>query len=240
MCRLAYIKRPFQGMTEWLRKLEQSAGGDGNGIAVGDRCIKGVKISVEETVQALHDMQPRKTKKTKRGKKIVLPALWHTRRTSSGGDHDALCHPHPCDGGWLVHNGHWQWAHEEALKVDNFGPMSDTRLFATVVDRDGFEVAVKEHQPPGVWLHMQYDGKLAVWLGSGDLWYCPALGAWGSEPAAVGGRWTRLARGWRGYGDKPKKRDEAFSPMVTRYVYHDDHESDNGGSSFSDHFSWWR
>jgi len=196
MCRLAYIKRPFDGMAAWLASLESSMGGNGNGVAVADRCVKGVSISVKRTVHAMDDLQ--------RGRRHT-PVLWHTRRTSSGNTHDDLCHPFPCDGGWLAHNGHWQWAHAEALKVNGFGPMSDTRLFSMVVDRDSFESAVARLAPPGVWLHMRHDGKLAVWLGSGDLWYCSKLGAWGSEPAKVGS-WFEVQSGWYGYGETPKRQ----------------------------------
>jgi hypothetical protein len=229
MCRLAYIKRPFRGMAEWLKSLEASCGGDGNGIAVGDRAVKGVKISVDETVQALHDLQP----KRRRGKRKQRPALWHTRRTSSGGSSDDLCHPFPCDDGWLCHNGHWQWAHEAAIKINGFGAMSDTRLFSMVIDRDGFEKATTEHTPPGVWMHMRYDGKLAIWYGSGDLVYCPRLEAWGSEPAEVGGEWYSVEKGWYGYGMRPKKLK---ARSIEQYVYSDDNTMIEG-----DVFAkWWR
>ena len=189
MCRVAYVKRPFADMERWFHQLECSAGGDGNGVAVGPHHDKGVDLSVEQTVGFVEHYAARRREQ----KKAPLPALWHTRRTSSGDSCDDLCHPFPCDGGWLVHNGHWGWAHQEAAKVQA-RPMSDTRLFSLIVDNNGFESAVKKFEPPGVWLHMTRDGSLRVWKRRGDLCYSLGVGALGSEPAAVG-KWQDVADG---------------------------------------------
>lgn len=195
MCRLAYIPEPFHGLEAWLNQLVASAGGDGCGVAVGKRVLKGVKVSVAQTVAAMHNLQP-----GRKGDRKPLPSLWHTRRTSSGGDSDVLCHPFACDGGWLAHNGHWHAMHLEAQK--RVGPMSDSRLFAAVVHDRGFEAAVTELTPPGVWLHMRKSGRLAVWKSGGSLYYCPDLGAYGSEPSK-GFTWYSVADGFTDYGDDP-------------------------------------
>jgi hypothetical protein len=209
MCRLAYITRPFDGLTDWLRQLEKSCGGDGNGAAVGKAHVKGVKLSVEHTVGFWHDMR-----KAHQSKKLAMPPmLWHTRRTSSGGDCDELCHPFECDGGWLVHNGHWQMAHERANRLTMKQPMSDTRFFSMVVDELGFEKAVEEFTPPGVWLHMLRNGQLSVFKGSGQLVYSPDLDAWGSEPASVG-EWFTVDSGLLyGYGEKPERSEASVAKL---------------------------
>lgn len=194
MCRLAYFKRPFAGLRNWLEQLEASCGGDGNGVAVGGGLVKGVHLTVAQTVAEIE--------RHARANRGWAPALWHTRRTSVGGNKDVLCHPFACDDGWLVHNGHW---HEMAQEARRFGDgWSDTRMFSVLVERDGFADAVAEHEPPGVWLHMRRDGKLAVWKGSGSLWHAADVGAWGSEPCAGYGDWAEVARGWCGYGCKPE------------------------------------
>ncbi len=199
MCRLAFIERPFKGLETWLKQLERSAGGNGNGVAVGRQVLKGIKLSVVATVAAMHNLQP-----PRRGRKRPLPALWHTRRTSSGNSVDQLCHPHRCAGGWLAHNGHWSIAHTEAMKLTGRGPMSDTRFFSLLVQHRGFLKAAREFRPPGVWLHMRDNGSLAAWKSGGSLWHCPELGAWGSEPATMGA-WHRVADGEYGYGDAPAR-----------------------------------
>ncbi len=204
MCRLAFVTRPFDGLTAWLRQLERSAGGHGNGAAVGGRHCKGTRLSVHHTVGFWHDL--RRTAKAKH--KVRPPMLWHTRRTSSGATLDELCHPFPCAGGWLAHNGHWPLAHERGLAMQaEHGPMSDTRFFSMVVGEMGFERAVDRFTPPGVWLHMLRCGRLAVYKGSGSLCWSPDLDAWGSEPADVG-EWWQLDSGllW-GYGEKPEKTE---------------------------------
>ncbi len=203
MCRLAYIPKAFKGMAEWLAQLEQSAGGDGVGVAVGRRHCKGVRMTVQDAAAAAGELQMRGRKR--------LPVLFHTRRTSSGGDSDELCHPFACAEGWLAHNGHWHAGHVEAQKVKGRGPMSDSRFFSMVVDDLGFEAAVEELRPPGVWLHMHRDGDLAVWKNGGSLFYCPSLGVWGSEPPDVGlgikleGGWHRVDDGLHGYGETPEE-----------------------------------
>ncbi|MDE2104739.1 MAG: hypothetical protein KGL39_46310, partial [Patescibacteria group bacterium] len=145
MCRLAYIRRPFDGMQEWLEQLERSCGGDGNGVAVGNGLVKGVSLTVQQTV-----IEIERHAKRNHG---WAHSLWHTRKTSSGGDCDQLCHPFACDNGWLAHNGHW---HQMAMEAKKFrGNWSDTRMFSLLVDRTGFADAITKYEPPGVWLHMR-------------------------------------------------------------------------------------
>ena len=192
MCRLAYIPKLFKSLPQWLRQLEESFGGDGNGIAMGGELFKGLGMTVEACVNLMR-FGP-------------LPALWHTRKVSSGHKNDRLCHPFPCDGGWLAHNGHWQAGHIAAMthRDINGGPvLSDTAFFALLVDRMGFETACDKYNPTGVWLFMEESGLLSVHKNGGSLHFCRKLGAWGSEPARQG-KWIEVPDGWYGPGERPK------------------------------------
>jgi len=198
MCRLAYISKAFIGMQAWLNLMERSNGGDGSGVAIGDRVLKGYRMPATATG---YEVTKRHTDARCRKKKIQ-PALWHTRLASSGDLCDDLCHPFPCADGWLVHNGHWHKMHEEARKAaTSHRPMSDTSLFSEIVDGVGFSTAVLEMQPPGVWLHMLHDGRLSVWKRGGSLHFNPATGSWGSEAWCE--RWYEVKDGFYDYGDEP-------------------------------------
>lgn len=196
MCRLAYIPKPFDGMRGWLEQMERSAGGHGGGVAANKWLLKGVQVDARSTAREMLRVHNLMSKQKRR----LPPFLWHTRRTSSGGHHDDLCHPFACAGGHLAHNGHWQAMHVQAQKIEGV-PMSDTRLFSFVVDKGGFIDAVLDAHPPGVWLHMR-DGQLAAWKSGGSLVYCPDTRVWGSEPAAQG-RWYDVADGVYDYGEEP-------------------------------------
>lgn len=81
----AVVEQPADGLLGWLEKMEDSMGGNGNGLALlkGNEVIamvKGTKLTVETTVQMLltYDYDW---------------AVWHTRLTSSGTTNDANCHP---------------------------------------------------------------------------------------------------------------------------------------------------
>ncbi len=218
MCRLAYIPRPFARVGQWLKAMERSNGGHGCGVAMSDYSTKGTGTSAADTADIIRQAFDA----TRRAHKRHVPVLWHTRFTSSGGHHDELCHPFKCDGGWLAHNGHWGLFHDKAAKLRKSSPglpMSDTRLFSLMVDRSGFEKAVLKWEPPGVWLHMNYDGDLAVWKGSGSLVYCPEFGAFGSE-AHTTGTWRDVALGLTERGCFPKTvgqvRQESWKMTLTR------------------------
>lgn len=196
MCRLAYLPKTFNDMDLWFSQMQDSCGGDGTGIAIGKHARKGVKLDSDGSCQEIW----RHHRAASKGRRKKLPVLWHTRRTSSGGDHDDLCHPFPCDGGWLVHNGHFHAFAMEAQKLhSDDSPMSDTRLFSLTVDRHGFTQAVLDIQPPGVWMHMLHDGSLAVWKRGGSLAWRPSDGVLGSEPWQEG-RWVAVADGFHDYG----------------------------------------
>ena len=207
MCRLAYIPRPFDGMVDWLQRLERSCGGHGSGVAIGRTVEKGVDLGALDTAKAYWRAAARAATKKKR----IMPALWHTRLASSGARCDDLCHPFECDGGWLVHNGHWGLMHAEAQKIDggddsDLMPMSDSRLFSAIVDQRGFRESIERYHPPGVWLHMLYSGELAVWKGSGDLAYNRKTGAWGSKPYEDKWNWVDVERGFYDRGQVPTAR----------------------------------
>lgn len=194
MCRLAYVSKPFKGMRRWLADLEKSAGGDGTGFVSGGKVTKSVAMSAKQSFELIEKW----------------PCLWHTRRVSSGPKVDELCHPFPCDDGWLVHNGHWHSGHVAAKGLEDIldmAPLSDSAYFAILVDKLGFADACKRYGPNGVWLHMDRHSKsLAVWKNGGSLWYSPKLGAWGSEPAGDG--WHKVEDGWYNYGEEPEAKPE--------------------------------
>lgn len=200
MCRLAYLPRPFTGFSAWFRQLEDSCGGDGTGLAIGTKAIKSVHLTAEAS--ALEAARILMT--AKKGKKRQLPILWHTRRTSIGGTVDQLCHPFACDGGWLVHNGHWASMAAKASRKE-----SDTLLFSRIVDEQGFAGACLDACPPGVWLHMTHDGRLAIWKNGGQLWRRDD-GVIGSEPWGIGMRWERVPDGLHEHGE-----DGMGDPSVT-------------------------
>lgn len=212
MCRLAYIPKPFDGMKDWLEQMERSAGGHGGGVAAGKWLLKGIQVDARTTAREMLLVHLA----AKKGKRKLPPLLWHTRLTSSGGHHNDLCHPFACDDGHLVHNGHWQAMHEQARKVQGT-PMSDTRLFSFVVDKNGFINAVLDNDPPGVWMHMDHDGQLAVWKRGGSLVYCPDMGVWGSEPANVG-KWYNVSDGVYDYGEEPYLTTVATRPQPRMQV----------------------
>ncbi len=192
MCRLARITRWWPGLEDWLRQLQRSYGGDGNGVASGGKCLKGLNVT--------------NRKIAKRIKRSRLPSLYHTRWCSSGWRCSFLCHPFRCGGGWLAHNGTWyegaktaeQWSKESGQ------PWSDTLVMAAVMDRLGFAEAMERRNPSGVWLWQNYKGELHVHKRFGQLWHSPALDAWGSEPpAGEPGDWYEVADGDYGPGDVP-------------------------------------
>lgn len=203
MCRLAYIPRPFDGMADWLAEMERSNGGHGTGLAIGLRLVKAVKHDAEWAAAEIE----RNHRAAKKAHRRSAPALWHTRYTSSGSTVDVLCHPFACGGGFLAHNGHWHYMHTFAAKYKDY---SDTRMFSTVVDKLGFAKAVHGYSPPGVWLHMLEDGRLAVWKQGGSLWYNPYLCVLGSQPPIFGDdNWFKVEDGFYPY---QVVRGEKYSP----------------------------
>lgn len=203
MCRLAYITKRFQGLEPWLEKMDKSCGGDGIGLVTAGRCRKGLGV----TVSYSHDLI-RKSRK---------PALWHTRRVSCGRKSSKLCHPFACAGGWLVHNGHWLDGAISARILGDLwqGNLSDTALFARLVNQFGFEKSTERYTPSGVWLWMDSKHQLSVYKNSGSLCYSKDLGAWGSESADEG-NWISVASGFYGPKDNVKKEE----PIVERIITH--------------------
>ena len=183
MCRLAYIPagtRPAW-LLAYLHQLEDSLGGDGNGVAVGDACRKGRRVSLEAVLRFME--------------KHPGAALFHTRAASSGGISDALCHPFWTGRGWLAHNGHWVVGASaaEVLGAITSQVWSDSRVFAWCVRRRGFAVACAKLRPSGVWLHMTPRGRLSFFMNGGPLYYHVPSGIIGSEPFVPSVRqWRRL------------------------------------------------
>lgn len=194
MCRLAFVTRRFKTLPQWLEQLERSNGGHGNGVVTADgEVYKGVDLRVEDTLCVLRGTR--------------APALWHSRRVSSGPKCDELCHPFDCAGGWLVHNGHWSWGDFAAEIFQDLlggGHVSDTRLFSKLVDKMGFAKATAKYKPSGVWLWMNGKGKLSAYKNGGSLYYSANLQCWGSEPAPQG-HWFQVKDGLYPAGVLPKE-----------------------------------
>lgn len=194
MCRLAFITERFEGVKNWLSKMEKSMGGDGNGVVIGGQLLKGVNVSIDRISTMIMETTP--------------SALFHTRRVSSGFKSDGLCHPFPCRKGFLAHNGHWDDGHNAACILDDLRVFktfaSDSQVFSYIVDKIGFERAVTRYKPDGVWLFVNKKGKLFVYKSFGSLYYSPEYDAWGSEEADEG-YWYPVESGYYTPGDTPKE-----------------------------------
>jgi hypothetical protein len=95
------------------------------------------------------------------------------------------------------------------------GPMSDTKLFAMIVNRLGFFSATKKYRPNGVWLWMDKSGKLSIFKNGGSLWHSAKLGALGSEPSEEPwARWYKIADGYFGPNHKIEPEPEIRSASV--------------------------
>lgn len=144
MCRLLYFpansemirKIGKENLTAFLKQLEKSAGGDGNGIGFftskGEaKIFKGVNFKVEDAAEIIYNVITKE--KTSSG------VIFHTRRASVGNVSDELCHPFQGKGFLLAHNGHWAKYEDYALILMLTGypilaDYSDTYILAVVCD----------------------------------------------------------------------------------------------------------
>lgn len=109
---------------------------------------------------------------------------------------------------------------DKAKQIDNM-PMSDTRLFSFLVNKNGFLKMVNELRPPGVWLHMKYDGSLAVSKRGGSLCFSPKLGAWGSEAPRSDTNWFDVDDATYEYDEEPvllQRERYARMPRIVQHV----------------------
>ena len=190
MCRLAHVTTRFPGIEKWFNTMQRSFGGDGNGVAIATKRLRGVGLTNRKIASWIY--------------RTDYPALYHTRRVSVGARINDLCHPFHCGGGWLAHNGTWM----AGLDIVKKHGISDSLAMAMLIDgRFGgsFAAAMRRLRPAGVWLWAA-DGGLFVHVGSGQLYYSPSLDAWGSEPAEYGDDWYRVAVGDYCPGDIPQER----------------------------------
>jgi hypothetical protein len=171
MCRLARITSSWPGLLDYLRQLQRSCGGDGNGLAYQHLFLKGLKLSNKRIAELIQE------------KPEGAPALYHTRMASVGDRCSNLCHPFHCHKGWLVHNGTWCEGakHARLLTKQTGQQFSDTAVMAMLIETTSFACAMKKYDPWGVWLWQSYDGELFVHKHWGSLCYSPSLDAWGSE-----------------------------------------------------------
>jgi len=153
MCRLFYDPSPqTRGVNlieEQLAALEESFGGDGNGMVLlgsGRRPIKGVKVRPRELAEAAVDFKG--------------PVMFHTRKASMGGVVDELCQPFYIPHNTVIaHNGHWgEWgvALDTLLKAGkiHFIPnrLSDSLVGALLARSYGLG-AISNYIDEGVWLY---------------------------------------------------------------------------------------
>lgn len=215
MCRLAYITERFQGLEPWLEQMDKSCGGDGIGVATQGRCRKGMHMTVRSSFALIM--------------RSAKPVLWHTRRVSSGKKATSLCHPFPCAGGWMVHNGHWTEGHQtaEVLQDLGYGSLSDTAVFAQLITKLGLRKATENYAPTGVWLWMDRKHRLSVYKNGGSLYYSPNLGAWGSEPDEDN-TWIQVANGFYGPRDRIVEKREPAPVWIpdSRYAGHPEYYID--------------
>lgn len=178
MCRIAYIPKPDQleerDMVDLFWYLEQSMGGEGNGLALTwpDNTIEAFK-GLDDTVEELAMI----------AKCSSGPILFHTRRATSGGVCDALCQPFVIGDMAFAHNGIWGDWDDVAIELliqgdmDGNKPINDSLTAAAFVAKYG-RYALEAislgvfvvMKPDGTWLHLR----------AGSFAYCPDLGIYAS------------------------------------------------------------
>lgn len=186
MCRLAFIpaKAPIsrKNLESFLKQLEKSFGGDGNGYAAispdGTVLIKkSLKLSCEIMAKEIHAL-----------KNQGWSIYFHTRKVSVGWHSDAQCHPFKIEGqewhGTLCHNGTWM---DGSVLAKYLNTGSDTATMAYLIGELGLETMDQRKLMPKSGVFLLYGGKPGetpthnvLHLG-GSLEYCPKTGVWASE-----------------------------------------------------------
>lgn len=120
MCRIFMASGDFirsvskKWLSDTFSGLENSMGGDGNGVYIQlkNRAVykKGVSFSTGDAVSFVMKYQ-----------RNAQTVMFHTRMTSSGSTTDEMCHPFIGDNYALIHNGHVSWAHHNTLGLSDTG-----------------------------------------------------------------------------------------------------------------------
>ena len=167
MCRIAII---FDGgknkpqIKVWWKSLETTGGGQGNGFAFAEadhvEIIKSLLLTTDDIVDMLPD------------EKTIL---FHTRKVSTGGMTDELCHPFRINNELaLVHNGTWK----EYLMVrtillnrnytcSQLLQSSDTQIVAYLIKEYGIDILDMVNE--GVWVTLGKDGDVILYYYSGQF-----------------------------------------------------------------------
>jgi hypothetical protein len=179
MCRIAYIPDPKElgsdNMTDLFAYLEETQGGDGNGLAFKDsdgiiHAVKGVSMPTEFLAQV--------------ASKLDGPVLFHTRNATIGGTCNELCQPFVIDNIAFVHNGHWHGWGDVAMELlvngdmDGHGPINDSLAAAALAIKHGrysleaIRTGVFVIMTPNeAWLHLR----------GGMFRFCESMGIYASD-----------------------------------------------------------
>lgn len=179
MCRIAYIPRPGlveeQDLIDLFSFLEKKQGGEGNGLAL---------VWPDNTIEAAKGLDEKPEDLAMLANYAAGPALFHTRRATSGAVCNELCQPFVIDDVAVVHNGMWKDWDSVALelilqgKMDGNAPINDSLTAAVLASKFGRYALETIYmgvfvimKPEGAWLHLR----------GGSFEYCPDLGIYASE-----------------------------------------------------------
>lgn len=197
MCRLMFIPMGTRWGSRRLKTqfeyLEETSGGDGNGLALIPlesrevEIIKGVDINAERCSLLAADAID-----------SGMHVLFHTRLSSSGNRGDKQCHPFYISNdksNCVAHNGHWEKIASLAKIYSK--EMSDTQFFARAFRILGRNKLMELGLWPttGVWMYCGVND-CAVEYFSGELLYDLRSGIWSSDFApGIGVQEVRVKTG---------------------------------------------
>lgn len=186
MCRLAFFpsgtRLKLEKLTNFLKALEKSFGGDGNGFAAisptgGLTINKAVGLECDDMAKEMFDLL-----------NLDWSVYFHTRKTSIGFTTDEQCHPFRIKGpawqGSLCHNGTWR---DGEILAKYWGVGSDTAAFAQLIGDIGLEEIEKRKLMPSSGVFLLYGAppgqkpQHSVLKIGGSLEYCPETKIWASE-----------------------------------------------------------
>lgn len=196
MCRLAFFpsgtRLDKSVLTDFLKGLEKSFGGDGNGFAAISpsqtlTLRKAVGLDCEDISNEIYDLM-----------NLDWAVYFHTRKTSIGYTTDEQCHPFAIKGphwiGTLCHNG--TWSKGETL-ARYFDVGSDTAAFAKLIGELGLKEIERRKLMPESGVFLLYGAapgekpQHSVLKIAGSLEYCPETKIWASEFPRTWEHWAK-------------------------------------------------
>lgn len=175
MCRIAYIPEPkkvdWNDLADLFDYLDSSQGGDGMGVATiynGQiRVVRGLSKGIDDLALTARESEG--------------PALFHTRRATTGPVCDYLCQPFVVDNTAIVHNGLWRDWDDVATELiirgllDAHYPINDSLTAAVMAAKFGrysLEVITSGvfvgMTINGAWLHLR--GGSFEWCGEDNIY----------------------------------------------------------------------